>query len=383
MNVGIKPLVSVIVTIYNKEKYVSAALDSIINQSLKEIEIICVDDGSTDKSGMILDDYAQRDSRIIAIHTENKGQVSATKTGIFSANAEFIGFVDADDWIEPDMFKRLYCKMKAGNLDFISTGLIVHEKYTKFDSVEEKIYDTEAERRQLFSTLIWDYNTNNYGIVPNTYTKLYKNDILKKSCKDVDNRVHLHEDDCFVYSYILQCKSIEVLHEAYYHYRYVGDSDSNSVDEFFFARQNYFYLFLKKEFEKTPYYDILLPQLDFYFVKSLMYGINYMTGLGLDAQVNVDFIYAGKRKIIVYGAGRHGVKIIDRVLRSKNHELIGVVDKNLVTKEVRGYTIQSLDSIKNEEFDLIIIAIVDKLISKEVYNLMVQLGIPEEKIKIA
>ena len=80
MNVGIKPLVSVIVTIYNKEKYVSAALDSIINQSLKEIEIICVDDGSTDKSGMILDDYAQRDSRIIAIHTENKGQVSATKT---------------------------------------------------------------------------------------------------------------------------------------------------------------------------------------------------------------------------------------------------------------------------------------------------------------
>ena len=273
--------------------------------------------------------------------------------------------------------------MKAGNLDFISTGLIVHEKYTKFDSVEEKIYDTEAERRQLFSTLIWDYNTNNYGIVPNTYTKLYKNDILKKSCKDVDNRVHLHEDDCFVYSYILQCKSIEVLHEAYYHYRYVGDSDSNSVDEFFFARQNYFYLFLKKEFEKTPYYDILLPQLDFYFVKSLMYGINYMTGLGLDAQVNVDFIYAGKRKIIVYGAGRHGVKIIDRVLRSKNHELIGVVDKNLVTKVVRGYTIQSLDSIKNEEFDLIIIAIVDKLISKEVYNLMVQLGIPEEKIKIA
>ena len=142
-------------------------------------------------------------------------------------------------------------------------------------------------------------------------------------------------------------------------------------------------MFLKREFEKTPYCDILLSQLVFYFMKSLLLGIGKMSSFDLDTQINVDFIYAGKRKIIVYGAGKHGIKIIDKILQSKNHELVGVIDKNLVTQEVRGYIIQSPDDIKEKEFDLIIIAIVDKGISREVYNLMIQLGIPEEKIRIA
>lgn len=377
-----EPVLSIVVPLYNKEEYVAEALESIVNQTLKEIEIICVDDGSTDRSGIIAEEYAKRDTRIRVIHKKNEGLVNARKTGISYANAKYIGFVDADDWVDLDMFQRLYEEMEGKQLDFISSGIIVNKQCTKMDTLEEKIYDCEKEGESLFAKLVWNYDADGNGIVPNTVTKLYKKDILAKSCLNIDSRIHLHEDDSLVYSYVIRCRLIEILHEAYYHYRIANNSSFGMNDELFFARQNYFYLFLKTEFKKTKFYDILLPQLDFYFVKTMIWGINVAGGLTLDAYITAEPVFAGKRKIIIYGAGKHGQRVMDEFLQSKSHEIVAVIDKNLSLKEIKGYPIRSIKDIMDIEFDLLIIAIVNKATNEAVYKELVSMGISEDKLYI-
>ena len=102
------PLVSVIVPNYNVERYVRKCLDSLRGQTLREIEVICIDDGSTDESGRIVDEYAKEDERLRVIHTENRGLSAARNRGIDEARADWLMFVDSDDWVDPDFCKVPY-----------------------------------------------------------------------------------------------------------------------------------------------------------------------------------------------------------------------------------------------------------------------------------
>lgn len=116
-------MISVIVPIYNVEKYLSKCIESIISQTYKNIEIILVDDGSPDNCGIICDKYAQRDARIVVIHKENGGLSSARNAGLDVAKGDFIGFVDSDDWIEPTMYEEMLELMQSKNLDVVECGI--------------------------------------------------------------------------------------------------------------------------------------------------------------------------------------------------------------------------------------------------------------------
>ena len=114
--------VSVIVPVYNVQEYLKECLDSLLAQTLKEIEIICIDDGSTDLSPSILDEYAEKDSRMVVIHQENAGAGAARNQGIRIACGDYIGFVDSDDRVYPSMYEKLYKKAIACNADMVITG---------------------------------------------------------------------------------------------------------------------------------------------------------------------------------------------------------------------------------------------------------------------
>lgn len=118
-----KKMISVIVPVYNVEKYLPACLDSICHQTLKELEIILVDDGSTDNSGRIAEQYALQDKRIRVVHQRNGNPGATRNVGLELATGEYIGFVDSDDWIEPEMFSSLYAKAETDNLDIVVTGV--------------------------------------------------------------------------------------------------------------------------------------------------------------------------------------------------------------------------------------------------------------------
>lgn len=141
--------VSVIVPVYNTEKYLVKCLESVVNQTLKNIEIIIIDDGSTDNSSQIAQEYAKKDSRIIYYKKENEGLAAARQDGMERAKGEYIGFVDSDDWLELHMYERMYERAKQYDADvvfcncyedetvenqiYLSTGV-----YTRKD-IEEKI----------------------------------------------------------------------------------------------------------------------------------------------------------------------------------------------------------------------------------------------------
>lgn len=119
------PLISVVIPVCNAEKYLAECLDSILNQTLKDIELICVDDGSKDGSGRMLDAYAQRDSRVRVIHKVNTGYGHSMNVGFDAAQGEYIGIVESDDWIEPDMYEKLLTAARAADADVVKSNFFL------------------------------------------------------------------------------------------------------------------------------------------------------------------------------------------------------------------------------------------------------------------
>ena len=112
--------ISIIIPVYNVEAYLPSCLDSIINNTFRDLEIICVDDGSPDNCGSILDKYAAEDSRIVVIHQENQGVAVARNNGIREAKGEFVAFIDSDDWIHPQYFQTLLNCIKKNWCEYCS-----------------------------------------------------------------------------------------------------------------------------------------------------------------------------------------------------------------------------------------------------------------------
>lgn len=209
------PKVSVIVPIYNVERYLKKCVDSIINQSLKEIEIILVDDGSTDNSGKIADEYINKDERIKVIHKENGGQGSARNAGIEAATGEYIGFVDSDDWIDEDMYKMIYKKAICENLDIaICSRKIWDEKYTLGAIIEvrnELIKDLQKDLPGYYVDYLLYTNT------VSACNKIYKSDLIRKwEVKFEDVKKVGSEDAFFNYCALLNTNRIGSISGVYY-----------------------------------------------------------------------------------------------------------------------------------------------------------------------
>lgn len=133
------PKVTVVVPVYKVEKYLEECVDSILRQTLKNIEVILVDDGSPDKCGKIIDAYAKKDKRVVPIHQKNAGYSAAVNRGIKLAKGEYIGIIESDDWIEPDMFELLYKNAKKNKTD-ITKGMFYIYNSTAAASVQNVVF---------------------------------------------------------------------------------------------------------------------------------------------------------------------------------------------------------------------------------------------------
>jgi glycosyltransferase involved in cell wall biosynthesis len=156
------PLFSVVVPMYNVEKFLPVCVESIRNQTLYDIEIILVDDGSPDCCGEIAEEYASRDSRIRVVHRENGGLGPARNSGMEVACGEYIGFVDSDDWIEPDMYERLYDAAKANAADVVFTGM----KTVRHGNVDSVLENPFAGRTLRGPNEVFELRRGFYGAAP-------------------------------------------------------------------------------------------------------------------------------------------------------------------------------------------------------------------------
>lgn len=154
------PLISVIVPIYNVELYLRKCLDSLINQTYKALQIILVDDGSPDNCGQICDEYSALDGRITVIHKGNGGVSSARNTGLDAAKGDYIGWVDPDDWIEPDMFEYMLGKAVDNSADIVVCGRA--EQYPSRTVIKGWSEETVYNREQALEQLINDQELGSY-----------------------------------------------------------------------------------------------------------------------------------------------------------------------------------------------------------------------------
>ena len=120
--------VSVVIPIYNVSKYLPKCLDSLVNQTLKNIEIICVNDSSPDNSLQVLEEYASKDQRIKIINQPNAGPGIARNNGILAAKGKYVGFIDPDDWVDLDMFEKMYNTAEINQADLVECGVITHDE---------------------------------------------------------------------------------------------------------------------------------------------------------------------------------------------------------------------------------------------------------------
>ncbi|MCR5224699.1 MAG: glycosyltransferase [Alphaproteobacteria bacterium] len=203
--------VSVIVPIYNVEKYLARCLDSIIAQTLKDIEIICVNDGSTDKSLAILKEYAKKDNRITIICQENKGLSGARNTGMAVATGKYLGFVDSDDWVNAEFYERLYNAAEKHEADIACAGVERNyksgRKRIKLFFVNEQVAHSAKEKYDLTKMPGKCYAWN----------KIYKRDIIQSRCLKFKEGAYF-EDLGFVMHALYYSRNLVTVPGAKYHY---------------------------------------------------------------------------------------------------------------------------------------------------------------------
>ena len=214
--------VSVIIPVYNSEKLLNQCIDSICNQTLKDIEIICIDDGSTDNSPKILKEYEKKDSRIIALSQKNSGAGVARNKGIDIANGEYIAFVDSDDWIEDNALEKLYNNIKNNDSDMVLFNSIEHKPNKEF---RKRIYLKKDDSID-YNNYTFDYHKYR-NFVMNGFLVIWSKFYKKSFIKDNNIKFYSHEifnDIQFHIQSMLLAKKISYLPEILYHYRRMGQN---------------------------------------------------------------------------------------------------------------------------------------------------------------
>ncbi len=228
--------VSVIVPVYNVEKYLDVCMESIINQTFKDIEIILVDDGSPDSCPQICDDYARKDSRIKVIHKKNAGLGYARNSGLEIASGEYVTFCDSDDYIDVDTYEKIIPLMDEYQLDeirftrsrFKDKGM--HSKGNYEGKL--KIFENKKDLKYLALTIFEDcINDNNkYAIGGSSCMAVYRREIIEKNkLRFLSEREYICEDYVFNFDYYLNAQRVGYLPHTFYHYRVNPESLTRTV----------------------------------------------------------------------------------------------------------------------------------------------------------
>lgn len=216
--------VSIIIPVYNSDKYIENTIKSITNQSLSDIEIICINDGSTDNSKAILDKLSTLDNRIKVIHQENNGVSYTRNKGISIASGVYLGFVDSDDIVDSNMYETLYNKAKEFDCDIVCSGLV--EETLDGTVLRKSVYKHPNEilqNKDIKSKLIESLD-NNFEILggASMCTKLYKKSLLDNNNIFIDESITVGEDLCFNLSAFYYAKCVAGVSDIFYHYMNVN-----------------------------------------------------------------------------------------------------------------------------------------------------------------
>ncbi len=227
------PFLSVIVPVYNTEPYLACCLDSILAQTFTDFEVLLVDDGSTDGSAALCDDYAARDGRIRCFHRKNGGHTAARQEGFRQALGEYVTFVDSDDWIDPAMYQQMCGAAAKYDADVICcsyTAVAPDRHIERRDICTPGFYSKAQLEEQVYPYMLFSGSFFHYGVSPSLCNKLFRRILLAKHLFRVPLSLKLGEDGLAVYPCLLDASSAFFLAESFYNYRSNVSSLTHTMD---------------------------------------------------------------------------------------------------------------------------------------------------------
>ena len=252
--------VSVIVPVYNAEKYLSKCIESLLNQTLESCEFIFVNDGSSDNSQLILENYKKKDNRIILIHQENKGVSAARNAGIQVAQGEFLGFVDADDFVEKEMYQKLYSAITTFETDLVSCDFFIINSKNKRTNKFPFPYYSKLDKHYINQYIIPCFI--NESILNACWNKIYKASKIKSI--HFPGGMPIGEDGIFnlrFFSTIQSCLFIDFV--GYNYFENEGSATKNLI------KNDYFKLSLERyDFSFQPYISFKIDEKKLKYWKS-------------------------------------------------------------------------------------------------------------------
>lgn len=296
-------MISVIVPVYNVEKYLDKCVESIVNQTYKELEIILVDDGSTDNCPAMCDNWAKKDNRIKVIHKENGGVSSARNIGLDNVTGEYIGFVDSDDYLEPNMYELLIENLTVTNSDIsvCSTFLVNENNDIKADNIFESQVLNQEEAVKFLS-----YKMNN-----SLWNKLFKKEAFE-GCKFEEGHT-FGEDHLILLQVLKNVNRVSFISDSLYYYVQRSNSTTGSK-------------FSKRSFDQVYMKDALYN----YVKENYSYVSEYYRKLSFTARENMC------RKIILSNAEREFAKELNEYKKYMKKEF-SIVKSNLSKRETLEY----------------------------------------------
>lgn len=369
-----KQKISIIVPVYNVEGYLEFCINSIVNQTYRNLQIILVDDGSTDESGKICDIYANKDDRIVVIHQQNKGLVAARKAGLNVADGDYIGFVDGDDYIEKNMYNELLTEIMKEDADFIHSGFYQNDKVI-VDFIHEVI-DLDKNREKMYIEIL-----RMERIWPSIWSKLFKRNVIKKAYANVPDSASYGEDLICFCELIGSSKKIVLLNKSYYHYIVRSNSISNAKGNDKLEKEIELYLNVRNTISKYVEIKELEEELQGYLRTHMIVGIEKSVANNFWFQKfsmsNPEI--TRNKKVVLYGAGEVGKSFYSEISRYQDCRIVGWIDSNANSLSDR-MCIHNVNRLKDLDYDIVIIAINKEITSNEIKKQLIEFGIEEEKI---
>lgn len=225
--------ISMIIPVYNAEQYLKKCVDSVRAQTYGNLEIMLVDDGSTDSSGELCDAYAEKDERILVVHKENGGLVSAWKAGVKECSGEYVSFLDSDDWINPEMLSEMSAYLTGNDREMVISDYIIERDGGSQEYVWQKLAPGEYGRKEIeekiFPCLL---GQEERYITISRCMKLISKRLISENGNYTDPAIIVGEDTTIMLPVLLDCQRIVAMdHKAYYHYLYVKESMVHKYNE--------------------------------------------------------------------------------------------------------------------------------------------------------
>lgn len=258
-------MISIIVPCYNAEKTLNKALNSLVNQTVGDYEIVLVDDGSQDSTPQICDEFVANDERVKVIHQKNRGLMGAWKQGVQESKGDYIAFCDADDYVDGDLIETVYGIISAYSPDLIIYGMKLEYSNGNEGLLCNKLggglYDEKSIKHDILPRLLSDGSMQSELILRSRCSKVFKKDLLISVIPLLNEKISMGEDQLTMFATMQVVRSIYCI-EDYCPYHYVRSSDSmiGGLDENVFVKLNMLYsefFFIAKEYS-YPYIDQIL-----------------------------------------------------------------------------------------------------------------------------